>query len=259
MAIPETSPQSSVFHRRDYSASVHASFTRELTFKTQEGDLVNLSFESERSFSKSGVEAGFGNNEAIREFSSVAVAASRYSLTVQGDLNAEELGAIQRLVDETGPIARGFFAHAEFDFASVAETLTGSLGVIEEISLELERVITSTFSARVHSANGPIGVSNPVNASDVRPRTEPINPDAVRNPPELVFAAIEAELEAQAAQLPKGETILRSLNDLTRFLRRQIDPFLAPLRHTAEPTLKPLPQGFGIDAPAGETQASFSP
>ena len=139
--------------------------------------------------------------------------------------------------------------------AAVAETLAGSLGVIEEITLELERVISSTFSARVYSANEPIEISNPVTAGDVSPQPEPINTDAIRNLPELVFASIEAELEAQAEQLPKGDTILRSLNDLMRFLREQLGQFLNPLQHSAELTLKPLPQGIGIDSPPQEAQA----
>ena len=258
MAIPEISPQSPVFDRRSYSASVHASFTGGLALKTEEGDLVNLSFENEASLAESESQTRFTDSETIQEFSSAAVAASQYSLTVQGDLNAEELDAIQKLVDEVGPIARGFFAQAEFDFAAVTETLTGSLGVIEEISLELERVITSTFSIQNYSSNEPIERSNPVDISNLPQQSEAIDPNAIRNLPELVFASIEAEFEAQVEQLPKRETILRSLNDLMRFLREQMGQFLNPLGHSADPTLKGLPQGSGVDSSTQEIQASFS-
>lgn len=248
MAIPEISAQTPVFDRRNYSAAVSAAFTAGLTLKTEEGDLVNLSFENEQSLAESESQTTPSDNGTIQEFSSVAVAASRYSLTVQGDLNEGELDAIQRLVDEIGPIARGFFAQAEFDLAAVTETLTGSLGVIEEIQLELERVITTTFSFQEFSSNEPVEVSNPATAGDIKPQPEPINPDAIRNLPELVSASVEAELEAQASQLPKGETILRSLNDLMRFLQEQLGQFLNPLEHSVEPSLKPLPQGIGVES-----------
>ncbi|GJL79341.1 MAG: hypothetical protein NPINA01_23300 [Nitrospinaceae bacterium] len=255
MAIPEISAQTPVFDRRSYSASVHASFAGGLTLKTEEGDLVNLSFENERSLAESESQTRFHDNQTIQDFTSVAVAASRYSLSVQGDLNEQELDAIQRLVDNIAPVARSFFAQAEFDLQGATNVLAGSLGVIDEIQLELERVITTTFSLQESSSRQPVAISDPGNIEGTGLPLEPINTDAIRDLPALVSASVEAELEAQAARLPKGETILRSLNDLVRFLQEQLGQFLDPLEHSTEPVLKPLPQGIGIDSSPQETQA----
>lgn len=254
MAIPEISAQTTEYDRRNYLATVSASFTGGLTLKTEEGDLVNLSFQNEQSLAESESQTRYANNGTIREFSSVAVAASRYSLTVQGDLNEEELDAIQRLVDEIGPIARGFFAQAEFDLAAVTETLAGSLGVIDEIKLELERVITTTFAFQQYSSNEPINIPNPGNAQNIDIPQKPVNTDAIRNLPELVFAAVEAELEAQAAQFVKGQAIMRSFNDLMRFLQQQLGQFLNPLGNNAKPNIEPLPQGIGNGTPPQDPQ-----
>jgi hypothetical protein len=253
MAISEISAQTPVFDRRSYSASVHASFSGGFSLKTEEGDLVDLSFANEQFLAGSESQTTVSDDGTVKEISSLAVAASRYSLTVQGDLNEEELDAIQRLVEQVGPIARGFFAQAEFDLQGATEVLAGSLGVIDEIQLELERVITTTFSFQEVTSNKPVEFSDPENAGSGGLSQEAINTDAIRNLPELVFAAVEAELETQAARLPKEETILRSLNDLMRLLQEQLGQFLSPLKHSAEPSLKPLPQG--IEAESSVAQA----
>ena len=255
MEISEVSTQYPAFDRRSYSASISLAFATDLSLRTEEGDLVNISFQNEQSLTESESQIRFADDVAIREISSVAVAASRYSISVQGDLNDEELEAIQRLVDEIGPIARGFFARGEFDFASATEVLAGSLGVIEEIELELERVITATFSSQAFSSGAPIEAIDPGNVESSNPSPEPIDANQIRNLSDLIFSAVEAEFESQAAQLPKGESILRSLNDLILFLQEQLGEFLNPLKNSVEPALKPLPQEIEFDfSPPEEAQ-----
>jgi hypothetical protein len=235
MEISQVSPQSPAYDRRSYLASASVAFATDLTLKTEEGDLVKLSFQNEQSLTESETQTRFADDVAIREISSVAVAASRYSISVQGDLNDEELEAIQRLVDGIGPIAQKFFNQGEFDFENATEVLAGSLGVLDDIQLELERVITATFSAQTSSSGTPIPANNP----------EPIDTDKIRNLSDLIFSAVEAEFESRAAQLPKGEAILRSLNDLVLFLKEQLGQFLTPLANSAESALQPLPQEIG--------------
>ena len=252
MAIPEISPQTPVFDRRSYTTSVHAAFTGGFNLKTEEGDLVDISFANEQFLAGSESQTTTVDDGTVNEISSLAVAASRYSLTVQGDLNEEELDAIQRLVEQIGPIARGFFAQAEVDLEGVTRVLAGSLGVLDEIQLELERVITTTFSFQEVSSNQPVEISNPGNSGSGELSPQSINTNAIRNLPELVFAAVEAELETQAARLPKEETILRSLNDLMRLLQEQLGQFLSPLKHSSEITLKALPQGIETTSPVAQ-------
>ena len=251
MEVSEVSTQYPAFDRRSNSASISLAFSTELSLRTKEGDLVNISFQNEQSLTESESQTRFADGVAIREISSVAVAASRYSISVQGDLNEEELQAIQRLVDEVGPIARGFFARGEFDFENATEALAGSLGVIDEIELELERVITATFSSQAISSGTPIQAIGPQD-----PSLEPINTDRIRNLADLIFSAVEAEFESQAAQLPEGEAILRSLSDLILFLQEQLGQFLTPLESNVPSVPQPLPQETGTEfSPPEEIQA----
>jgi len=250
METSEIATQYPAYDRRSYSASISLAFATDLSLRTKEGDQVKISFQSEQSLEESATQTRSADNVAIREISSVAVAASRYSISVQGDLNGEELKAIQSLVDKIGPIARGFFAQGEFDFKSATEVLTGSLGAIDEIQLELKRAITATFSTQGVSSDKPVPAIGPNAAKPSDPSQEPIDTDKIRNLSDLISSAVEAEFESQAAQLPNGETILRSLNDLILFLQKQLGEFLNPLKNSVEPALKPLSQ---------EIETGFSP
>lgn len=256
METSGVSTQYPAYDRRSYSASASVAFATDLTLRTQEGDRVKLSFYNEQSLTGSETETRLADDVAIREISSVAVAASRYSISVEGDLNDEELKAIQQLVGEIGPIARGFFAQGEFDFQNATEVLAGSLGVLEDIQLELERVITATFSTQTFSSDAPDQAIAPENIAPAGPLPEAIDTGQIRNLADLIFSAVEAEFESQAAQLPKGETILRSLNDLVAFLQEQLQQFLTPLKDSVKPLPQPLPQEIeGGFTPQEETQA----
>lgn len=255
MEISEIATQYPAYDRRSISASASLAFATDFNIRTAEGDLVNLSFHNEQSLTESESQTRFADDAAIREISSVAVAASRYSLSVQGNLNDEELEAIQRLVDEIGPIAQGFFASGEFDFESATEVLAGSLGVLEDIQLELERVITATFSIQAFTSGTPTQAIDPGTTEPAAPALEPINTDKIRSLSDLIFSAIEAEFETQAAQLPKGEAILRSLNDLNNFLQEQLGKFLNPLNGNIDPEALPIETVEANFVPLEETQA----
>lgn len=256
MEVSEVSTQYPAFDRRSNSAAISLAFSTELSLRTKEGDLVDISFQNEQSLTESESQTRFADGVAVREISSVAVAASRYSISVQGDLNEEELQAIQRLVDEVGPIARGFFARGEFDFENATEALAGSLGVIDEIELELERVITATFSSQAFSSGTPVQAIGPENTGPQDPSLEPIDTDRIRNLSDLIFSAVEAEFESQAAQLPESEAILRSLNDLILFLQEQLGQFLTPLEDNSPSVPQSLPQETGTEfSPPEEIQA----
>jgi hypothetical protein len=245
MEISEVSTHYPAYDRRSYLASASVAFATDLTLKTEEGDRVKLSFHNEQSLTGSETETRLSDDVAIQEISSVAVAASRYSISVEGDLNEEELTAIQKLVDEIGPIAKGFFAQGEFDFENATQVLAGSLGVLEDIQLELERVITATFSAQTFSSDTPDQAIAPGAIESAGPSAEPIDVDKIRNLSDLIYSAVEAEFESQAAQLPKSDSILKSLNDLILFLQEQLGQYLTPLKNSVEPSPPSLPQEIG--------------
>ncbi|HCK69644.1 MAG TPA: hypothetical protein DHW17_10205, partial [Nitrospina sp.] len=52
--------------------------------------------------------------------------------------------------------------------------------------------------------------------------------DGIRDFPALVQATIDAVFESEAKQIPEHDTILRSLNDLLDFIRKQLGEFLNP-------------------------------
>ena len=95
--------QNTPLEQRSTRAAVAAFFSSELSLRTQEGDLVNLSFDGEQSLSESHAQTLTQDNGTVQEFSSVARAAASYSLTIQGDLNEEELAAINKLAAEIAP------------------------------------------------------------------------------------------------------------------------------------------------------------
>ena len=214
----EISPQTIVYDRRVMMTS-DASYSTDLTLTTQEGDRVKLSFDNQQSQSHAESQTEFSEGVIVQEISSVAVAASQYSLTVEGDLSEEELEAIQKLVSETGPIAQRFFAQNEFDAEDVFNKLGSSLGAIEEIELSLEKVVTETFSFQ-STRSVPAAVESQRQAELLPPaEDERIDPATIRDIPALVSAVVESEFSNQAAKYSNSNSILRSLGDLIAFLR----------------------------------------
>lgn len=248
MISSEVFPQNVLIDRRSVNAAVNVSFTADLKLKTQEGDLVNLSFDSRQAQAETHSQANFENGVTVQEFSSVAVAASRYSLTVEGDLNEEELEAIRRLAESTAPIAKSFFIQNDFDPENAVESLKGSLGTLQEIELSLERTITKTFS--FESLTAGQGAAEGFNVDElVGGFTEPgIDASAIRDIAALVTAVVEAEFTSQSVDLIDNGSILRSLNDLIEFLRRQLTQFLAPLQNASPIDHETLPKAPPIES-----------
>ncbi|MEE9258457.1 MAG: hypothetical protein V3U37_02840 [Nitrospinaceae bacterium] len=219
-----------------------------LNLRTQDGDRVNLSFDSEQSFSETQSETRFADGVAIQEFSSVAVAASRYALTVEGDLSEEELAAIRELTQEIAPIAKSFFNEDGFDVEKAREALAGNLGVIQEIELALEKIEVATVSteefSRLESVEGAFPVGEIPEVPDA-----PVEAPPIQNLAELVFAAIDAEFEAQTITHGTDESILRTLGDLLKYIREQLGPILEPLKHPQTPQVSQPEEGSGDSQP----------
>ena len=159
-----------------------------------------------------------------QSFSSVAIAASRYSIVVEGDLNKDELNAIQQLVDAIAPIAEDFFRNAEFDVANAGLILADNLGEIQSLQLGLERTVVATITGFEQSLpNSSPGATKLVGAGFP-------NLASIRNLPELILAVLETELSAQAVDLFGSDEILNTLHDLLSFLRERFSIFGNPGR-----------------------------
>ena len=228
LEIPDINLKRPLREERTSNASVSASVSSELNIRTQEGDLVNLSFSNEQAVQESRTQSKLPDSQSLQEISTVAQAASSYSISVQGDLNQEELDAINKLAEDITPIANEFFTNAVFDFENSSKVLADNLDVIQEVRLSLERTITAAFSAQVVNELPEESLSSE-NVEAALPNSTPaLETEGIRDFPALVQATMDAVFEAEAAEAPEANTILRSLNDLLKFLRQRLVEFFGP-------------------------------
>ena len=74
--VSEIGFQNTSLEQRSTQAVVAAFFSSELSLRTQDGDLVNLSFDAEQSLSESHTQTLTQDNGAVQQCSSVARAAA---------------------------------------------------------------------------------------------------------------------------------------------------------------------------------------
>ncbi|PIQ98131.1 MAG: hypothetical protein COV67_00490 [Nitrospinae bacterium CG11_big_fil_rev_8_21_14_0_20_56_8] len=236
----------------DYSAlqgKVDVSNSTLLKLKTKEGDLVTLTSSSRNSIEGKQGEAQSGNGEVVREISAAAQAASKYSISVQGQLNPDELDAIQQLVDRVSPLADQFFAGGQFDFQSSANALTGSLDQLQEVELQLEQTVEATFSGVRFQGNPPPPTPSQGQAGGTA-QPGPIPASNIRDLAALVLSAVDSEFSRKAAELTGSNQTLKSLKDLMDLLRER----LAETVQTNTPD-NPNPSFEAVPDPAsGESQ-----
>ena len=252
--VSEIGFQSNVLEQKSALASVDAFVSSELNLKTSEGDLVSLSFAGEQSLSESSTQTRTQENGAIQEFSSVARAAASYSLTVQGDLNAEELAAINKLAEEIAPLAREFFANGELNLEDSANVLANNLGVLQEVELALERTVVATFETRSVTRLPEEG-GDITNIEALPTQAPELETGGIRDFPALVQATLDAVFESEVGQVPEQDYILRSLNDLLSFLRDRFSEFFNPPTGLAALPVESASGADGatnIDAPTPE-------
>jgi len=210
--------------QRNSSSVVGYSVASELNVRTQEGDLVSLSFLSKQSLSESRTQTKSEEFGSLHEISAEAKAAFSYSISVQGDLSEEELEAINKLAAEISPIASGFFSSGEFDFDKSDGVLVANLGVLQEVEVSLERIFVAAFSTNTFTQlpQGKGGVVPQDVEADLNNSTSSLDTEGIRDFPALVQATFDAVFEAEAAKVPATDSILRSLNDLLNFIRQRL-------------------------------------
>jgi len=204
------------------------------SLQTSEGDVVTLSFADKQNLSNSYGEAQFEDDQTVNEISSVARAASEYSQIVEGDLNEDELIAIQKIAAHVEPIAREFLSSdpEELDVEKAIGILTGDHEITEEVGIALGTAIVKTLGLESSSQVNP---DNLVQSELITVEAEnpDINIENIREFPELASAAVNAELQKQFQALNESSKalIISSLNDLMRFFQEQVSQILEPLKH----------------------------
>ena len=225
LEIAELNSRGEPRERLSSAAILRTSVSSELNIRTNEGDLVNLSFSNEQSLQESRAQTQSQELGLHQELSTVAKAVSIYSISVQGDLNEEELAAIYKLAREISSISHEFFANGVFDFENSGDVLAANLGVIQEVELSLERTITASFAKKTVSQLPEKGFSPEDVKADSNNPTSSLEKEGIRNFPALVQATFDAVFEAEARKITGTDPILRSLNDLMDFIRQQLGKY----------------------------------
>ena len=220
--------------RRVASEEVAVSLEAGSSLQTGEGDVVTLSFADKQNLSSSYNESQFEGDPTVQEISSVARAASKYSQVVEGDLNEDELIAIQKIAAHVEPIAREFLSSdsEELDVEKAIGILTGDQTITEEVGAELGNTIVKTLGLEVSSQ---VNLDNPAQLESivVEAQNPDINIENIRQLPELASAAVDAELQKQFQVLNESSKalIVNSLNDLMRFFQEKVSKVLEPLKY----------------------------
>jgi hypothetical protein len=230
MALEIAESNSQEIQQRNSSSVMGFSVASELNVRTQEGDQVSLSFSSEQSLSESRTQTQSKKFGSFQEISAEARAASRYSISVQGDLNEEELAAINKLAAEISPIASEFFSSGKFNFDASGDILAANLGVLQEVEISLERIIVAAFSTSTFNQlpEGEGGVAPKDADAILNNPASALDTEGIRDFPALVQVTFDAVFEAETAKVPETDTILRSLNDLLDFIRQRLGETFGP-------------------------------
>ena len=228
-----TYPNTIVDHKA-VEAQVGLLTTGDLNLKTREGDLVSLSFGNEYRYAQSRQET-VTEGVVTQEISTVAQAAARYSLSIQGDLNEDELNAIKALAEGVQPLAEEFFKSGEFDFNAATETLTASLGQLDAVELKLERVISATFAFQQTQVQEQPPKGNAVQPTPtVQPPVDPeqfnslsqsdgfLNYPKVRDITDLVLSVIETEFPEKGLETFGNKAIVSSLKEFLDVLKERL-------------------------------------
>ncbi|SVC33456.1 uncharacterized protein METZ01_LOCUS286310 [marine metagenome] len=204
------------------------------SLQTNEGDVVTLSFADKQNLSNSYSEAEFEGGQTVQEISSVARAASKYSQVVEGNLNEDELVAIQKIAAHVEPIAKEFLSSdpEELDVEKAIGILTGDKRITEEVGAEIGKIVVETLGLKSSSQASSDELVQSKSIS-VEAENSDINIKNIRQLPELASVTVGAELQKQFQVLNESSRalIINSLNDLMRFFQEKVSQVLEPLKH----------------------------
>ena len=190
--------QKQLLHEGSTSTEANVLPEADISLETNTGDVVTLSFADEQGLSQPHSAVQFEDGQVVQEISSVAQAASTFSQVIEGDLNEDELAAIQKLAAKIEPIAKEFLS-SDLDEFKVGQVIDMTLPDV--VSVETE---ASEFDV-----------------------------ENIRQLPTLVSATIDAgfEKQFQAINATSKGLIVSSLSELMQFFREKVVQVLEPLRN----------------------------
>ena len=225
--------QRQLLDRRIASEEVNVPLEADSSLQTSGGDVVTLNVAKQQNISDSYIDTQPEYEQTVQDISSIAHAASKYSQTIEGDLNEDELNAIKKLSANIEPIVNEFLSSSsdELDAEKAIAVLTGN----QEITKEVAEQFTSAVVKTVGLESSEVSLDNRVSAgtTSVEAEASDINIENIQKLPELVSSTVEAELQKQFQVLNASskELIVNSMNDLMRFFQEKVSQVLEPLRH----------------------------
>ena len=221
--ISQISLNDTLLEQKRASATVDTSAFSELNLRTGQGDLVSLSFSEQQSLSEPFSQAQTRESDTSQEFSSIAKANSSYSLTVEGNLNVEELEAIKKLAEEITPLAEEFFSSGKLNLDNPSGILDDSFGPLVQLELSLGRTFKTTLETE--SIKQFPEQTDEVTIQELPNQVSKLQTDGIRDYPALVTATIDAVFKSEAEQVPVSDLTPRSLDDLLTYIRDRIGEF----------------------------------
>ncbi len=208
-----------------------------LQIRTQEGDIVKLRFRVKDSLSaeSSTVENG---ETTLAELSVQARSATRLRISVQGDLNSDELAAIQSIVEQASALANEFFTGGTAEAASLASSLDLNPDQLAQVRMRLslrERLTYTQISSlpaaqpalmNETSPNASDSVDSVTDATAATTETEPSSP-VVSSMPESALPDVESTEETTPAQQPLFVDMLSAFEAIAAFLTNLLDALSA--------------------------------
>lgn len=172
-----------------------------LQIRTQEGDIVDLKFRVKDSLSARSATVENGET-TLAELSVTARSTTRLKISVKGDLNADELAAIQSIVEQAGALANEFFAGGTAEAAALASSLELNPDQLDQVRLRL--------SLRERLTYTQIGTATGIVPAQTAPGSDSTNvPDTTSVPVTTTATSAPSEVEssAPAATQPGAEVI----------------------------------------------------
>jgi hypothetical protein len=225
--------QRQLLDRRIASKEVNVPLEADSSLQTSGGDVVTLNIAKQQDLSDSYIDAQPEYEQTVQDISSVAHAASKYSQTIEGDLNEDELNAIKKLSANIEPIVNEFLSSSsdELDVEKAIAVLTGNQEIAKEVAEEFTSAVVKTLD--LESSETSLDNQVSAGATSVEAEAPDLNVENIQKLPELVSSTVEAELQKQFQVLNASskELIVSSMNDLMRFFQEKVSQVLEPLKH----------------------------
>ena len=225
--------QRQLLDRRIASEEVNVPLEADSSLQTSGGDVVTLNIAKQQNLSDSYVDAQPEYEQTVQDISSVAHAASKYSQTIEGDLNEDELNAIKKLSANIEPIVNEFLSSSsdELDVEKAIAVLTGNQQITKEVAEQFANAVVKSLDLESSEVNLDNRVST--GTTSVETEAPEINIKNIQKVSELVSSTVDVELQKQFQVLNASskELIVNSMNDLMRFFQEKVSQVLEPLKH----------------------------